>query len=290
MNRPLFHVLTTGYKVAYQRLGQGSRKAFFLHGFPGSFHQGLYLENFCAEFDLQVITFNRPGYGGSENWRQNPSLGDISQIFTELARLHSWDQFHIIAVSGGTPYAIRAAVDLSKKVLSLNVVCGLGILNEPEFKETFSASTIGLMNLANRTPERVLNLMIQSKVQKIVREQSFGKGILPGLFSADRETLANSQVSKSLAASLGEAFSQGASGAKRDLQNYLGSWQVPWAQITCPTHFWHGDKDGIVPCANAEIYHRRIPHSKLTMLANEGHYSLAIRRMHDVLTEITRLS
>jgi len=52
----------TGTSVSYRRLGSGSRKVLFFHGFPGSSAQVEPFRSFVDSLDLDIVYVDWPGY------------------------------------------------------------------------------------------------------------------------------------------------------------------------------------------------------------------------------------
>ena len=70
--------------------------------------------------------------------------------------------------------------------------------------------------------------------------------------------------------------------ARRMQQHWpIADWRFPF-----PVRLFHGSADILVPPVHAEWLHRRIAGSRLAIVPGEGHYSLPIFRLEEILAEI----
>jgi len=269
--KPLQHVLLNGDRLAYNLYGSGREKAFFFHGFPGGRHQGALIQRYCDEFDLQVAAFDRPGYGYSEFANLPKGYNALADVLEAVSEAWGWKRVQLLAVSGGTPYALAWA-SRSSRVASLHTVCGLGPLSDEAFRSKFSTTFMRLMSTAHITPEFALNALLR---------KALGDG--------EGATFAGQNISGFLMQShMRDALRQGARGAKLDLANYLTAKDIEWSTIRCPMNIWHGTSDTVVPSYFAEIMKTRIPHAELRLKPNECHYSLPFLHARTILGEIQR--
>ena len=278
--------LPSGREVSYTVHGNGARHAIFFHGHPGSRHQAGFLEPHLAAHDLTLLSFDRPGYGNSEPETEHASPVLLAEQVGALADAAGFKKFHLIAVSGGAPYALHAAASLGKRALSAQIVCGLGPLNDQECRPHFPRSLIAVMNVALRTPDPLLAGLVRLQLGKIL---GGGQRRRPPFFSeADFELVGSSEVRGRLKQSLEAAFRQGVQGSKRDLRAFLAPWELDWEAITCPVTLHHGLDDRLVPWKFSEILASRIKGARFVPYEQEGHYTLPIRRASEILGGLPR--
>ena len=103
-----------------------AKTVFFLHGWPGSRIEATYLHEAAKANNLRVVAADRPGIGKSTadpNRTLLSHAGDIRQL---AQHLHA-DEYGILGVSGGGPYALACARALpADKLKVVAIVCGLG--------------------------------------------------------------------------------------------------------------------------------------------------------------------
>ena len=81
---------------------------FLLHGAPGSRLFRHYDESAYAEVGARVISYDRPGYGGSDRDRGRRTVdcvADVAAIADELGV----ERFAVIGVSAGGPHSLAVA-------------------------------------------------------------------------------------------------------------------------------------------------------------------------------------
>jgi pimeloyl-ACP methyl ester carboxylesterase len=110
---------------------------------------------------------------------------------------------------------------------------------------------------------------------------------VPELFNdlpaEDEAVLARPDVREVLAATMTEAFHQGTRGAVHDIGLEARPWNVELAAIETPVDVWHGHKDTLVSVTQGEALARAIPSASSRLLPEEGHVSLRVDRIAEIL-------
>jgi len=276
---------TDGRELSYVLAGSGSRKAIFFHGHPGSRHQIAFIEKHCEEHNLEVLAFDRPGYGNSAPEQDSRNPLDLSLEVAALANSRGWNKFHLIAVSGGAPYALKCAAALGKRVLSAQIICGLGPLNERDLRQYFRRRLYLAMKIALLVPSPILDTLVRNRLHALFQRPA--SSVPPVFLSrADFELIGSAEIRTQLRLSLESAFRQGVEGSKRDLRAFIRPWEVDWNAISCSVVLCHGLNDQLVPWQFSEALAKRIPGARFVPFENEGHYTLPILRTAEILREI----
>lgn len=123
-----FRSLSFNISIAYSIFGDSSSNKTYLHchGYPGSrFEAGIY-DHVAKQNGVRLVSMDRPGLGGSDPW-PDTIVNDPSQVlakhwptlvgefFEHLKRQHPTPQpeeFGVIGLSGGGPYALSTALHL----------------------------------------------------------------------------------------------------------------------------------------------------------------------------------
>jgi pimeloyl-ACP methyl ester carboxylesterase len=100
----------------------------------------------------------------------------------------------------------------------------------------------------------------------------------------DRAVLADPKLFAMFADSFREAFRQGGRGAAYDMTLYVQRWETRVESIRVPCHIWHGEQDTTVPVAMGRRLAAAVPGCRATFLPDEGHFSLPVRRMDEILS------
>jgi pimeloyl-ACP methyl ester carboxylesterase len=116
---------------------------------------------------------------------------------------------------------------------------------------------------------------------------------VPELFNdlpaADEAVLERAEVRQTLAATMTEAFRQGARCAVHDIGLEARPWDVDLAAIQTPVEVWHGHEDTLVPLAQGKALARASPTATARLLPEEGHISLRVNHIAAILDSPTPL-
>ena len=120
-----------GRKLEVSEYGDpAGHPAFFFHGLVGSFHQASYISDEAKRAGLRIIAPNRPGVGRSEFIERKTALDSVSDV-EDTSTVLRLDDFSLIGISGGTPYALAALSRLAHRVKTVTVISGMGPIRLP---------------------------------------------------------------------------------------------------------------------------------------------------------------
>ena len=109
--------------------------------------------------------------------------------------------------------------------------------------------------------------------------------VLNILGDADADALSDPAIFEICYDTFREAWAGSADGVFDDAQIYLPPWGFNPENITSPVHLWHGRDDRNFRWQLAESLAARIPGARLSIIENEGHYSLPFRQARRILGE-----
>lgn len=286
--RTLTHVLVDGRRLGYAEYGAAEGRAlFYFHGFPGSRLEGVLADGAAARLGIRLIAVDRPGYGRSDDL-PGRRLGDWPADVAALADALGLKRFGILGVSGGAPFALACAAALPERVELLSLVCPLGPLGEPELSRRLPWPMRGALLLSHRFPgfsrwlgDRLLRLACR-----------YPEGVLRALLLAaspqDRALFRDVGVFSAMVQSLREALAQKGRGVIADMAIYHGAWGFPLPELDLPVRLWHGSEDRTVPRVLVDHLAASLPHCRSRLIPGEGHFSLPLRHMEDILAEHER--
>jgi len=149
----------TGRILEVQEYGDpGGHPAFFFHGLIGSHYQASYIDEQAINHGLRVIAPNRPGVGGSEFIQRESPLEAVPDVL-DLAAYLQIDEFSVIGISGGTPYALACLYRLGDRIKTTTIISGMGPTRLPH--------ALGGMDRARR-----LALEIGSRYPHLAKQES----------------------------------------------------------------------------------------------------------------------
>ncbi|MGH8616577.1 MAG: alpha/beta fold hydrolase [Burkholderiales bacterium] len=258
---------------------------FYCHGFPGSRLEAGRLDDDARTRGLRVIAPDRPGYGASA-FQPGRRLTDWPADVAALADHLGLKRFAVLGISGGGPYALAIAHALPDRLDGCGIVCGLG--------PTVPASTrhMGLVARAGfalgRHAPWLVHLLYGKLLGGLLRRypgQVFSL-LNANAHAVDRAAIALPDLHASVLASVREAFRQGGRGAAYDLVLYSNDWGFRLQDIVTRIELWHGESDATVPPAFGRAIAAAVPGCRARFFPDEGHFSLPLNRMDDILESL----
>ncbi|MGD9385619.1 MAG: alpha/beta hydrolase [Thioalkalispiraceae bacterium] len=286
----LLHTLQNGMKISYARYGvAGGNPALYFHGLPGSRLEGELLNAAAVKYGIDLIAPDRFGYGNSSPVRQGRYLTWVTAVEELTDTLH-YDQFYLIAVSGGAPYALACASQLPSRVIATGICCGLGSLVVPELRAVMSMYARGALFLAGYSPwllkisyGSVISLLLRCVPRQVV---SFLGKINS---KADQAILAESEVHRIMANNLACAFSRTNAGGIDDLVAANQAWPFELSRVKS-LQLWHGEQDHVVAPLHSKWLQQQVPDSELHLVPGEGHFSLPIKYTERILKTLVNMN
>lgn len=281
-----FQTMDTAFgPVSFRRLGSGQRKILFFHGFPGSSSQIGIFRPLVEALDLEVYCFDRPGYHQTKIKTTDP-LSVTLAIADELIRFLNWSLFEVITVSGGTPFGISYSLKNQSRVKSIRVICGLGNLHASEVKKYFPATSYLALKLLPFLPGSLIRKLLFPKAQINFKKRNPLLSFFLPASTPDLKIFEETNVLSSLEQSLKEALQQDALGPKQDALVFVKDWmdmansKLPYS---LPIHFWHGEQDHVISYRMAQQMALLFANGAATILKNEGHISLPVKYIKQIL-------
>src|SRR5215471_11890605 len=117
--------LANGAVVAFQEYGDRTGKpVIFCHGWPSSCTMAQLTDEAARALGVRIISPDRPGISGS-SMQLDRKLSDWPRVAEQLVNDLGIDEFRILAISGGAPYAYATAVAMPGRVRAIAVVGGV---------------------------------------------------------------------------------------------------------------------------------------------------------------------
>lgn len=257
-------------------------------GFPLLFHGGTPsaadpyepLDQMVAAAGLRLITYSRPGYGGSTprtlTDETGPRIGDdVTDSVTILDAL-GVGEFVTLGWSGGGPRALACAALLPERCRSaaslagvapydavgLDWSDGMGVENVEDFAAAVQGATV-YQALLEETMPPVFNVTRDDIVA------SFGSLVT----EVDAAYLTD-DFADYVARGFRRAGEQGVVGVRDDGLTLVAPWGFDLAGITVPVAIWQGRQDAMVPFAHGQWLAAHVSGATAHLYEDEGHLSL----------------
>lgn len=280
--------LRDGRRLGFAEYGPANgAPVLYFHGWPGSRLEPGVAESLQTQLGVRVIATDRPGYGLSSFQERRRIVDWVSDV-SELADTLGLGRFAVLGVSGGGPYALACAAQIPDRLSGTGLVCSVGPLEAPGATHGMLAMNRRLLFLARKTPSlaRALARCGLRAFWNYTREV-LPKSVLAHLPEADRQLLASPDLRNALLANWREAFRTGTRGMAWDGCLYAGPWGFSLEEIRVPVGLWHGEADVIVPARMGRDCATWIPNCRAQFLPQEGHFSLPLNHLREILGGLT---
>jgi pimeloyl-ACP methyl ester carboxylesterase len=237
-----------------------------------------------AKRDMRLVTFSRPGYAASSAM-SGRAVGDVATDVQAILDALRIGRFFCAGQSGGGPHALACAALLPDRVIATATLAGVAPWPAegldwfagmgPENLEEFGASMKGSDALeAYLIPEAASMHAVQPADLAAA---------LGGLVSDVDKAALTGEYAAYMAASFARAVSTGIAGWRDDDIAFVTPWGFDLPSIQTPVAVWQGGEDRMVPMQHGAWIAAHIPGAETHLLPNEGHLSLALNKIGDVL-------
>lgn len=236
----------------------------------------------AREKGLRLISYGRPGYGGSDR-QKGRSVAAAASDVRLLADALGVDRFATWGISGGGPHALATTALLPERVVAaaclagiappdaagLDLLAGMGEGNVVEFgaalqgEDALRSLLVEMAgHLADATPEAMVEAMAS---------------LLPDV---DREVMRDDPEFGLAFAELGRhAARHGVEGWIDDDLAFARPWGFDLSAIRTPVLLWQGDLDLMVPAAHGAWLASRIPGVDARLTSGDGHLTIYVNRV-----------
>jgi pimeloyl-ACP methyl ester carboxylesterase len=237
----------------------------------------------AEERGIRLFSYDRPGYGGSTRQAGRTAAdcaADIEAVCDELGL----DRICVWGISGGGPHALAAAALLPGRVAAaaslasvapydadgLDWLAGMGELNVEEFGVIFKGEEAHRASMEKQREE----LLAATPDELVEQWQTL-------LGPADRE-IATGEFASELLDHIHAGIEPGGEGWFDDDLVFVMPWGFDVASIRVPVLLWQGEQDRFVPPGHGRWLAERIPGVEARFTAEDGHLTLAQRRIPEV--------
>lgn len=270
---------TVGFAIYGDPAGQ---PVFYFHGCPGSRLEAQLADRVAAQLGVCLVALDRPGFGLSD-FKPRRTIFDWPDDVVEIADALGIERFATVGISGGGPYAAACALRIPGRLTAAAIVSGLGPLDTLNGTRRMVWNNY-LMFLLSRHLPRLAKICLWHLGCQVRRNPDrMLQRILNVLPDADKAVFAKPEVKTVIRNNIVEAFRCGSAGAACELLLYTRPWGFLLQDIALPVDLWHGEEDRSVPAAMGRYQANTIPNCRAAFYPGEGHFSLAINHMGEIL-------
>lgn len=266
--------LADGRDVEYIEVGDPSgRPVVHLHGTPGTAGSGALLEDAARRNGVRLLAVSRPGYGRSTTTA--PGLRSVARDVGELASGLGIEEFALLGVSGGGPFALATAATLPARVRRVLIAASPGPVHllAPQHLEPDDVRALELLAAGD----------VDNAVALVTAEARRDFDAIRQLSAEEFEEAMNQMAPPSehyfdprpderavFLADFRRAIER-YDGFVRDNLSWLGPWDLDLADVVAPVLLCYGDTDAMVPSTNGEWLTERLPRATLSIQPDAGH-------------------
>jgi pimeloyl-ACP methyl ester carboxylesterase len=255
----------------------------FISGTPGSSTLFDAHRRDAEECGIRLFSYDRPGYGGSTR-HPGRTTADCAADIEAVCDGLGLERICVWGISGGGPHALAAAALLPERVSAaaslaacapydadgLDWFADMGELNIEEFGVIFEGEE------AHRAAmEKQRDGLLAAKPEELVEQWQTLLG------PADRE-VATGAFAAELLEHMRAGIGPGGDGWLDDDLAFAKPWGFDLAAIRVPVLLWQGEQDRFVPPGHGRWLAERIPGVEARFTAEDGHLTLAQRRVPEV--------
>jgi pimeloyl-ACP methyl ester carboxylesterase len=260
--------LADGRALAYTDGDPGGAPVVLFHGAPGS--RGFRpRESETRAAGVRLITFDRPGYDGSDPVEAPTVLG-VARDALQLADALGLARFAAVAWSGGVPFAVATAFAAPERVTGLALVSGPGPLDEvPGAWDALGDYRRPTAEMARREPHRSARAVARHMAPYVEDPVSF----LGSRRGPDAAVFADPELGPMLEHQVRAAVVPGTDGIASDLVAMWLPWGFALTDVSVPTAVFHAALD-LHNEQDARTYAQRLPDARLVVWPESGHLGI----------------
>jgi pimeloyl-ACP methyl ester carboxylesterase len=265
-----------GRRLMFAEWGDmGGFPVFNLHGTPGSRFARHYDEGAYAEVGARVITYDRPGYGGSDRDRGRRVVDCVADV-AAIADVLGAERFAVFGGSGGGPHSLAVAARLPERVTRATCVVGVAPFETPNFDwfegmDPLNVKEFGWALEGEDVLAHELEREAAEQIERVAADPSKLLGDDWQLSEADRAELARAERHDVFRQDVAESFRQGVWGWVDDGLCFTRPWGFDVSEISVPTRVIYGLTDVLVPWRHGEWLARNVPNAEVIVEEHRGH-------------------
>ncbi len=120
------YIESQDYSIRTAMVSTGKKETLLIacHGAPGSLDFFLpYMKNLALLDAVDIVSYDRPGYGASGLGDALPSLDDQAEVIHEIKKKYSYDSYILLGHSYGGPIIVKHALQHPDRIDHLILVC-----------------------------------------------------------------------------------------------------------------------------------------------------------------------
>ncbi|OBI41543.1 alpha/beta hydrolase [Mycobacterium kyorinense] len=265
------------------------RAVFWLHGTPGARRQiPTEARVYAEENHIRLIGVDRPGIGSSTPYQYDTVVAFADDLRT-MADTLGIDKMTVIGLSGGGPYTLGCAAAMPDRVVAVGVLGGVAPTRGTD------AISGGLMNLGMMVAPLLTVAGWPIRMAAVGFIRVIRPVAEPALYvyahvspEGDRRLLVRPEFKAMFLDDLLNGSRKQLAAPFADVVVFARDWGFRLDQVKVPVHWWHGDRDHIVPFSHGQHVVDRLPDATLHPIPGESHLA-GLGRAEEILRTMIKV-
>jgi pimeloyl-ACP methyl ester carboxylesterase len=284
-DRRTIEVLTAGDPAGYPWL--------WIPGSPSATADNPWLDELATRLDLRMVTWSRPGYGGSSPrppTARGPRIVDDIPDIEAILDAFGIEEFIAVGWSGGGPRALAIAAMLPERCRAAATLAGLAPIDARglDWMAGMAPGNVADFTAALEGPEAYgafKEMYFLPASAASVDDVTAG---LATLLTPSDDILLMRGFAGWLTEMMRRSVVQGVIGVRDDGLALVAPWGFDVESVVVPVAVWAGGRDATVPFAHGKWLAENVPGTVAHLLDEAGHITL-VNRLDDVLRELLTL-
>jgi pimeloyl-ACP methyl ester carboxylesterase len=278
-----------GRRIAVKVSGKpAGHPVFFFHGTPGSNIGPMPRTQVLSMMGVQVISFDRPGYGRSDRLFSR-TVADVVPDVVAIADSMELESFAVVGRSGGGPHALACAAQLPDRVTRAAALVSLAPWGAAglDWFNGMAGSNVDAFTTAASDPELLITRLVQDAAKIAENPASQFADLGTEMPEPDRRMMADVGIRRVLAENSKEALRYGADGWIDDVLAFCSPWGFDVSDIKVPVELWAGEMDVFSPVTHTRWLGDRIPDARVQIRPESAHFD-ALKELADIMSRLIR--
>jgi pimeloyl-ACP methyl ester carboxylesterase len=278
-----------GRALAVQASGDPADRAVLVHaGTPDSRYQDGSVVADAARHGLRLISYDRPGYGGSDSL-PGRTVADCAEDVRAICAALGIDRLAMWGWSGGGPHVLACAALLPDLVTAVAALASLAPYDADglDYFAGMDQADIDDYRLLLADPAAARAKWDHDREALLATSaEDLAQGLASFMSPVDVAVLTE-ELTGSLTRAVHQALAPGSQGWWDDSRATLTPWGFDVASISVPVLLLHGQQDRSVPVSHGRWLAANIPAVTARILPQDGHLTLTHRigEVHSWLAE-----
>jgi pimeloyl-ACP methyl ester carboxylesterase len=275
--------LLDGRSVGFAIFGDpDGTPVLWCHGGPGSRLEPAHLGQAAVDAGLRLVGIDRPGYGSSTPKPGRTIAGWVPDALAVADELHI-ERFVAVGESTGGAYALALAALVPDRLLGVVACCAMTDMRWAPARATMSRAHCHAVWDA---PDRESAIAAAVDAHGERGNKMLHGGMNAALAPSDAVLFRDPEWMAQAMTVFSTMFAHGLEGYADDRRADGGGWvEFDVSTIRCPVTVLHGGADKVCDVLNARHTAELVPHARLDIYEDLGHFSITTK----VIPTITRL-